>query len=85
MVRERLWDGAEAQPRTERPNVRRAADGMVTVSCATKGAVIGYRFGEEGPWSIYTEPFALPDDTWLTVVAHRIGHLPSKEVRMKTD
>ena len=85
MVRERLWGGAESKPRTERPNVLRSGDGLVTIRCATEGASIGYRFGEEGPWSIYTEPFPLPDDTWMTVVAHRIGHLPSTEVRMKTD
>ena len=82
MVRERLWNGASEQPRTGRPRVRRATDGAVILSCPTEGASIGYRFGEDGPWSIWTGPFRVPDGVTVTVVAHRIGHRPSELVRL---
>lgn len=78
MVRERLWGGATEQPVTAQPELNRSDDGTVTVTCATAGASIGYRFGDAGPWSIYTGPFRQPDDVAVTVVAHRIGHRPAE-------
>jgi hypothetical protein len=85
MVRTRLWSGAETQPKTALPNVRRAGDGIVTITCKTDGASIGYRIGKTGPWRIYTEPFTLPDREKITVVAHRIGYSPSGQVQLVTE
>jgi len=87
MVHTHLWDGAEAKPRTASPEVRRAGDGTVTITCATDGASIGCRFGddEDATWQPYTGPFRLEDGTRLTVLAHRIGYLPSTPVMMRTE
>ena len=85
MVRERLWAGAEEKPRTAAPVLSRAEDGRITITCATDGATIGYRLGDTGPWSIYTEDCVVPDDEALTVRADRIGFAPSADVRWTSD
>ncbi|MGK7395803.1 MAG: sulfatase family protein [Candidatus Cyclobacteriaceae bacterium M3_2C_046] len=75
-----LWDGASKQPATSRPEVQ-MTDGRVTITCPTEGAAIGYKlFGEDketDAWSIYQEPFQLPEQVdSITVNAHRIGFVP---------
>ena len=82
MVRERLWSGAETQPTTETPRLRRSGEGEVVITCATPGATIGYRFGGEGPWSIYTRPMPFSGAQSLQVRAHRIGYRPSADVSL---
>lgn len=84
MVRTRLWAGAETKPKTALPEVDRAKDGTVTITCATDGASIGYRAGDSGPWQVYTGPFTLPDGVEITVVSHRIGFTPSGQVQIVT-
>ena len=82
MVTSRLWAGAEKKPTTAMPEVARASDGTVTISCPTDGASIGFREGDSGPWKIYSEPFLMQEGTALTVVAHRIGYAPSAPVQL---
>ena len=84
MVRTQLWSGAESKPATAMPEVTRATDGTVTMTCATEGATIGYRCGGQGPWSIYSGPFQPEPGQSLTVVAHRIGYVPSGQVTVTT-
>ena len=82
MVRERLWSGAETQPITETPRIQRSGEGALVITCATPGATIGYRFGGEGPWSIYTRPMPFSGAQSLQVRAHRIGYRPSADVSL---
>ncbi len=58
-------------------------NGQVSISCSTSGATIGYRVGESSSWKIYDEPFEIEDGQNVTVMADRIGYLPSKEVMMR--
>ena len=79
-----LWNGAETQPVTDDPFIVEKG-GKVTVSCATEGASIGYKIMDGSGtspdvWTIYNEPFELPQNSKLLVKAHRIGFLPSKIV-----
>ncbi len=81
---ERMWPGRK-QPLTATPTVEitPAAHGKMTVkiSCATKGASIGYRLGEKGRWLIYTGPIQLKADTLLQTKAIRIGYKESEVVQ----
>jgi hypothetical protein len=79
MVRERLWPPEGKKPTTAAPKVVRNAAGDVEISCATDGASIGYRFGKNGPWRVYVEPFAASEEQFelLKVRAHRIGYIPA--------
>jgi len=81
---ERMWPGRK-QPVTATPTVEitPAAHGKMTVkiSCATKGASIGYRLGEKGRWLIYTGPIQLKADTLLQTKAIRIGYKESEVVQ----
>jgi len=81
-----LWNGEEAMPRTENPMI--VAEDMVSISCATKGASIGYRISENNgllpeKWNIYTEPFTLEEGLKLEVLAHRIGYTRSDTVTLE--
>ena len=83
MVRERLWSGAESKPQTDSPRVTRSGDGLVSITCDTPGATIGYRIGTQEDWSIYVAPFSLEANRTLTVRSHRIGYRPSSDVIIK--
>jgi arylsulfatase A-like enzyme len=75
MVAERLWPGLE-QPETAAAEVT-VTGAQVRIRCATSGASLGWRIGGEGPWTVYTGPFAVPDAAAVEVLAHRIGYAPS--------
>lgn len=80
-----LWPNG-TQPVTADPVVTQEGR-IVTISCATLGASIGYRVwqGSDKPesWQVYTGPFELPRGMNLEVVAHRIGYKPSEVRSMK--
>lgn len=84
MVRTRLWPPAGEQPATATPQISRTRDeagrDLLAITCGTKGASIGYRFGTEGPWRVYHDPIPWPGDAFasLQVTAHRIGYVPSR-------
>ncbi len=75
-LRERFWPGGE-QPVTAPPTATRAA-GRIALRCATEGASIGVRIGDDA-WRLYTGPF---DDPGRPVVAKavRYGFAESDEV-----
>ncbi|HOJ39890.1 MAG TPA: sulfatase, partial [bacterium] len=53
---------------------------MVQLYCATQEASIGYTFGQDKHWQIYTYPLLLPrGKTVLRVKAIRIGYQESEE------
>jgi arylsulfatase A-like enzyme len=76
MVAERLWPGG-IQPRTAMPSLA-IEDERVRIACETPGASLGYREGEEGPWTVYTAPFEAGDAASLELLAHRIGFAPAR-------
>lgn len=83
----KLWKGNDAQPITSAP-VLINNNGIVAISCATKGASIGYKIilkNEKTPmsWHIYQDPIPLPLGAKLVVQAHRIGYKPSKAVQIQ--
>ena len=82
---EAMWPNLE-QPITSVPEIAMNND-KITLSSATEGASIGYKFIEKGSdpafsnWMVYTEPFKLEEDMELVVKAHRIGFKASEVKR----
>jgi arylsulfatase A-like enzyme len=79
---ESFWPNRE-QPITSIPFVA-LVDEKINLSCSTPGASIGYQLIQEGEtptsWTVYTEPFLLPEGTTLRVIADRIGYRKSEVV-----
>ena len=75
-----LWSGSTTQPQTAAPQVS-FADGLATMTSATRGASIAYRImgepTERTAWQLYQRPVAVPEGTRLEVVAHRMGYRES--------
>ncbi len=82
---ERMWPGRK-QPVTARAQIqlKPASQGrrLVTIRCATKGASIGYRLDESGPWRLYTGPFQVPLGSRLQAKCIRIGYKQSEITTM---
>lgn len=81
-----LWDGKESKPLTLDPSVENS-NGLITITCSTDGASIGYKvvMNPTNPprsWSIYQEPFEIPEGAELWVQAHRIGFEPSQTLKV---
>lgn len=80
-----FWPNMD-QPATELPLVTKTAQ-MVSLSCPTAGASIGYKMVERGAdpgtdnWNVYIKPFKPIPGKDLVVIAHRIGYSPSEAVR----
>jgi arylsulfatase A-like enzyme len=78
----KMWGGAAKQPATTNPVIRKTTNG-VTISCATKGASIGYKINAkpdvgDKDWKVYGGgPLALQPGDVLSVRAERIGFKPS--------
>ncbi|MBC8155905.1 MAG: sulfatase-like hydrolase/transferase [Bacteroidetes bacterium] len=74
---ERFWPGGK-QPQTASPTVTRISESAnlerVQLQCATPGASIGYRLGDQPGWAIYTKPFAVQKGTSVQAKAIRIGY-----------
>lgn len=48
----------------------------------TEGASIAYKLNPDAKtWYVYSEPFKYEEGSQLISIAHRIGYLPSKEVK----
>ena len=73
------WWPQGNQPQTLEPQVLiDESQQLITISCETPGASIGYRFADSDStwnqnWQIYQQEVALPSPGRLQVVAHRIG------------
>jgi arylsulfatase A-like enzyme len=83
-----IWP-AGTQPRTAEPKIE-FSDGLVTLSCLTEGASIGYQVLATDAslterWSVYHQPFAVDEGHRVVATAHRIGFLPSQAITVSTD
>jgi len=83
-----LWSGQDSKPTTAEPVVT-ARDGKIVIECVTKGASIGYRIIRNekaipAAWSVYQQPFSMPENALLSVQAHRIGFEPSDMMELRS-
>lgn len=79
----RMWPGL-VQPRTAPPTIIAGRPGRprtVTLSTATVGASIGYRFEGETGWRLYVAPFTAPDGAVIAAKAIRYGYAESALAR----
>ena len=74
---ERFWPGHQ-QPVTATPVIENAADGTVTITCATPGASIGYRLGKSQNWHVFAGPFKAKEAVHAQAI--RLGYKVSKEI-----
>jgi arylsulfatase A-like enzyme len=72
LVREKLWPPEGKQPATADPKAT-IADGVLTITCATEGASIGWRKRGDDSWRVYVGPVKVSGDQAYEAVAHRIG------------
>lgn len=77
----KLWKGQDSKPVSSKPTVS-YNQGKVSIECQTQGASIGYKIVSAhgtapNSWSVYQEPFEIPEEASLRVQAHRIGFEPS--------
>ncbi|MGB5553214.1 MAG: sulfatase-like hydrolase/transferase [Flavobacteriaceae bacterium] len=80
----KLWNGEETQPVTANPSISNS-EGKVALDCATEGASLGYKIiDEDGEtpevWSVYQEPFEIPEGATVMAQAYRIGFETSEIV-----
>ena len=77
-----MWQGAE-QPDTAPPDVS-VTGKVVTLTCATEGASLGYRFDTDpqSRWRLYVEPFEPPPGITIEARAVRYGYRESPIVRV---
>jgi hypothetical protein len=73
---ERFWPGHQ-QPVTATPVIETAADGTVTITCATPGASIGYRLGNSQKWHVFAGPFKASEAVHAKAI--RLGYKVSEE------
>jgi hypothetical protein len=73
------WNGKDSAPQTEAPVATTEKD-KVTLSTATEGASIGYKFHWKEGWKVYTEPVKTSPKDTLYVMAQRIGYTKSNVV-----
>lgn len=74
---EKWWQGKTTMPETAKPVIR-IREGMVSITCQTEGASIGYRFSDNEAWKVYTGPFRWDGKGSVKAVAHRIGYKGSE-------
>jgi hypothetical protein len=81
-----LWQGSDRLPETATP-VLEVANGQVSITCATKGASIGYKIvsGNQEPsaWSVYKGKFEVPAASLVKTQAHRIGFKASESINFQ--
>lgn len=82
-----LWNGNKSKPVTAEPIVI-ASDGIISISCSTEGASIGYKIVDKNgktpkEWSVYQNKFTTSTGVSIKVQAHRIGFKPSKIVEVE--
>ncbi len=75
---ERMWPGRK-QPVTVTQVIKMEAKKAI-IHCATEGASIGYRLGDDGPWQLYSKPIDREGIATLQAKAIRIGYKESQIV-----
>ncbi|MEO1497292.1 MAG: sulfatase [Planctomycetota bacterium] len=79
VIKTRIWPPAGEQPTTAPPTVEYDRQRrVVTMSCETPGASLGYRLPGEETWRVYNGPFAYDAMPPMHYVAHRLGWKPSR-------
>ncbi len=79
----RWWGGKDEPPLTQTPQILPKSS-KIALSCATKGASIGYKkHWKEPSWKVYTQPINITSGDSLYVIAHRIGYTKSNVVTQK--
>lgn len=79
----RWWGGKDEPPLTQTPQILPKSS-KIALSCATKGASIGYKkHWKEPSWKVYTQPINITSGDSLYVIAHRIGYTKSNIVIQK--
>jgi N-sulfoglucosamine sulfohydrolase len=78
-----MWHG-DHPPSTADVDIQVSGDNLVTLSCATSSASIGFKIIEEGgsepvSWNVYIKPVKLSKGQTVKAVAQRIGFEKSKE------
>ncbi|WP_138994525.1 sulfatase [Larkinella sp. C7] len=81
-----MWNGNSEPPKTADPELVKSGN-AVALRCATPGASIGYVLNRGADqlnvWQVYAgKPIPVQPGDSLRVVAHRIGYLPSREVKL---
>lgn len=84
----KMWQGGDHPPSTADVVIKATKDNLVTLSCETKGASIGYKVigdgeGEPASWSVYTKPIKISKGQTVKAVAQRIGFEKSEESSLK--
>ena len=78
VLRARVWPPNGEQSTTAKPMLRRDPNStLLSLSCDTPGASLGYRTPGMKTWTVYTKPFKFAEDE-LEVVAHRLGWKPAR-------
>ena len=97
LVRTRVYPPDGRQPTTAKPSIRLKPAGggksILTITCETKGASIGFRIRrtnstklsseDRRPWNIYNGPLQVDSKCTIEAIAHRIGFKPSPRVSIK--
>ena len=79
-----MWHG-DHPPSTADVRIDISGDNLVTLSCETNSASIGFKIIEAGgnepsTWNVYVNPFKLSKGQTVKTVAQRIGFEKSKEI-----
>ena len=82
-----MWHG-DHPPSTADVDIDVSAENLVTLSCETKSASIGFKIIDERgsepiSWKVYTQPFKLSKGQTVKAVAQRIGFEKSSESVVK--
>ncbi len=77
----KLWNGKKTKPLTLKPTIS-SSEGKISIRSKTAGASLGYKILPKNgtppkAWSVYQEPFELPEGYIVLAQAHRIGFEPS--------
>jgi N-sulfoglucosamine sulfohydrolase len=83
-----MWQGSGHVPSTADVVIKGGKDNLITLSCETKGASIGFKVFKDGDieptsWSVYLEPVKVMKGQRIKAVAQRIGFEKSKESTVK--
>jgi len=84
----KMWRGGDHPPSTADVVFKVSKNNMVTLSCETKGASIGFKVVDESntestSWNVYTKPIKLTKGQIIKAVAQRIGFEKSEEITVK--
>jgi len=84
----KMWQGGDHPPSTSEVIIKPGKDNLVTLSCETKGASIGFKIINEGEseptsWAVYTQPIKIAKGQTIKAVAQRIGFEKSGENSLK--